>query len=82
MFDASLNEIARGKPAKGISVWEPASHPGKAVDGNYQNNNHPEEFHVSGADCGDFAGWSWWEVDLGNPAEISKVTYYNRHDCC
>ena len=69
--------LALGQPAyqSSTSIDRVAS---RAVDGSRANNMFTESCTLNGVNEPD----PWWAVDLGNPANISRVTIFNRGDCC
>lgn len=77
-----LNEkgqnISRGRRTEGSGQWEPASHSGRAVDGEEWPRGHPNEYHDSNAG----KNINHWEVKLDGPSTVSAVIIYNRADCC
>jgi hypothetical protein len=65
--------IALGKPANQSSNHSDGTHnAGKAVDGNLSTFSHTDN---PGSD-------SWWKVNLEQSYSISRITIYNRQDCC
>jgi hypothetical protein len=77
-----LNEkgqnISRGRRTEGSGQWEPASHSGRAVDGEEWPRSHPNEYHDSNSG----KNINHWEVKLDGPSTVSAVIIYNRADCC
>jgi hypothetical protein len=77
-----LNEkgvnISRGRPTEGSGQWEPASHSGRAVDGEEWPRGHPNEYHDSNSG----KNVNHWEVKLDGPSTVSAIIIYNRADCC
>lgn len=65
--------IALGKPATQSSDHSDGTHnAGKAVDGNLSTFSHTDNINVD----------AWWKVDLEQSYSISRITIYNRQDCC
>lgn len=77
-----LNEkgqnISKGRRTEGSGQWEPASHSGRAVDGEEWPRSHPNEYHDSNSG----KNINHWEVKLDGPSTVSAVIIYNRADCC
>ena len=77
-----LNEkgqnISRGRRTEGSGQWEPASHSGRAVDGEEWPRSHPNEYHDSNSG----KHINHWEVKLDGPSTVSAIIIYNRTDCC
>ena len=69
---APLVNLSQGRVATQISDWAPAYSAEKSVDGNLYNFST-----TSGGE-----GQPWWQVDLGQPADIESINVYNRVDCC
>ena len=72
----ATSNLALGKTATQSSTTEGPA--GKAVDGN-TSGNFWGDFSVSST------GWEvnpWWQVDLGEIANITDVEIWNRTDCC
>jgi hypothetical protein len=65
--------VTQGRPASGPSGF--GTDPSSAVDGADYPKSYPYIFHSSG-------GFQVFEITLDKPTEMSKVTIYNRRDCC
>jgi hypothetical protein len=72
-IDKNGNNVTRGRHASGPVGW--GGEPRNAVDGGEQPRGHPNEYHSSGQG-------QVFEVRLDGPTEMSRVTVYNRTDCC
>ncbi len=65
-----------GATAVGSSVWEPASNPGKAIDG-IAPNAHADIFHSQTSSSSEFL-----KITLSQASELDSVTIFGRTDCC
>lgn len=69
------DNVALGKPARQSSIYNGWAEANLANDGNTAGSFHAGSVTATNADLG-----AWWEVDLGEVYEVSKVTIYNRTD--
>ena len=75
-FEGTLN-VCKNKPVSALTVYrDGGNNPNTLTDGNLRARNYPEIFH-SNQGSGD-----WVVIDLGQPYFITKVTVWNRLDCC
>jgi hypothetical protein len=72
-YNTNGTNVTKGRPARGPSGW--GTDASTAVDGNENPRPYPSIFHSSG-------GNQVFEVTLDAPTDMSKVTVYNRTDCC
>jgi hyaluronoglucosaminidase len=69
---APLVNLSEGRAATQISDWAAAYGAQKSVDGDLYNFST-----TSGAEA-----QPWWQVDLGQVADLESINVYNRVDCC
>jgi hypothetical protein len=67
-----VQNLALNKPALQSSLYYNMFPANLAVDGNFTNFSHT--MHNENE--------SWWQVDLGQLADINTIKVYNRFDCC
>lgn len=77
VFDDKGANISQGKQATSSSRYETTSGPEKAVNGNGEVFTN---MFASGSINGALDPAPWWQVDLGNPAIVSRVVVRNRND--
>src|SRR5262249_23264785 len=68
--------LAQGKTATQSSTGAGGDAP-RAVDGNTDGNWSGNSVSHTGADAN-----AWWQVDLGQSANVSSIVLWNRTDCC
>ncbi len=73
---SSSSNYALGRATSQSSVWYDAE-ASRAVDdytsGTYENNSVTHTYYEQNP---------WWQVDLGESHQISRVEIWNRTDCC
>ncbi|MBM6402960.1 discoidin domain-containing protein [Phycicoccus sp. CSK15P-2] len=73
---SGLDNVARGKTATSSSTAA-GGVPGRAVDGVTDGN-----WGVGSVIHTNYEEHAWWQVDLGDVADIESVHLWNRTDCC
>ncbi len=73
VFSNDINIAPNGKATQSSNYTNsPAS---KAIDGNHNGS-------FATCSCTTEQLGSWWELDLGKPADIDSIAVWNRTDCC
>jgi hypothetical protein len=72
-FDKNGTNLALGKPTTSSGHWSSNYAPSKATD-----NQKNTSFHSAKPPTEN----DFWEVDLGKEYNLSRIDYYNRHNCC
>jgi hypothetical protein len=82
---ASPGDSYGGSGSKNLALRKPArqsstgygGNAARAVDGNREGN-----YNANSVSHTNNSPQEWWEVDLGNQQQISKIRIWNRTDCC
>ena len=77
VFDDKGANISQGKQATSSSKWDAYTTAEKAVNG--KGEEQYNLFH-SGFLEGKYDPNPWWQVDLGNPSIVSRISVRNRND--
>jgi tetratricopeptide (TPR) repeat protein len=72
-------DLALGKAATQSSTLP--GYPTDTASGAVDGNTDGQFFHGSVTHTNSDAN-AWWQVDLGNSAEVSSIAIWNRTDCC
>eukprot|EP00956_Cyclotella_meneghiniana_P041795 scaffold240115_cov36-Cyclotella_meneghiniana.AAC.2 len=72
IYDGKIKLTMINDSCCGYGRYEPES---ASTQGQWESNDYIVRENES---CGD----SWWQVDLGNIIDVSKVIIYSRKDCC
>jgi len=68
---------SNGTVATASSNWSWDSFAGKAIDGQYANQNFPNMWHSSGGSLND-----WLNISFSSAVNLDSITMYGRSECC
>jgi len=80
VYDEKNRNVALNRPVQyHPDIW-PTSRPELATDGTMSNRDFPYIFHDY--PCTGNQNGNHMEIELQDKTHVTRVTYYNRRDCC
>jgi len=80
VYNEKNKNVALYRPVKYQNSWWD-SRTQSPTDGTMSNRPFPQIYH-DGWPCSGNASGNYMEIELAEKTHVSKVTYYNRSDCC